>query len=318
MLRYLLIRLATSLLVLLALSVLAFMLVRLVPGDTVVAMMGMQYDPTTAAQLRERMGLDRPLPVQYTIWLQHVIRGDFGTSASGQPVLDELVQALPVTVQLASFALLFAVGLGVPMGLYAAMRRGKAADWSVSLMGVLGLSVPGFWLGTLLILCFALWLRWLPSGGYVAPTYNLGENLRHMILPSIALGLAVLAVLARTTRSAMIDVTSQVYIRTALAKGLPPRIVLWKHIARNGILPVLTMAGLQAGYLLGGSIVIEEVFALPGLGRLILRALGQRDYPTLQAAILFIGMAFILINLIVDLLYAWADPRISYTQEQPA
>lgn len=318
MLRYLLIRLTTSLLVLLALSVLAFMLVRLVPGDTVAVMMGMQYDPQSAAQLREKMGLDRPWPVQYVIWLGHVVQGDFGTAASGQPVLDELWQALPVTAQLAGVALLFAIGLGIPLGLWSAMRRGRAADWSVSLMGMLGLSVPGFWLGTLLILCFALWLRWLPSGGYVSPTYNLIENLRHILLPGVALGMAVLAVLARTTRSAMIDVTNQMYVRTAMAKGLPPRIVLWKHIARNGILPVLTMTGLQAGYLLGGSVVIEEVFALPGVGRLVLRALGQRDYPTLQAAILFIGIAFILINLVVDLLYAWADPRISYTQEQPA
>ena len=311
MLRYLTQRLFASLIVMIGLSVLAFALVRMVPGDTATAMLGIHYDEQDAAALREKYGLDKPVVVQYGIWVMQVVRGDLGRSINGKPVTAEISAALPVTLELASLALGIALLVGVPFGLLAAMNRGKAMDAAASGVSLVGLSVPGFWLGTLLILVFALHLRWLPSGRYVPITQSPILNLRHMILPATALGMAVTAVLMRMTRSAMLEVLSQDYVRTARAKGVDRWRVMARHVARNGIIPVLTVAGLQAGYLLGGSIVIEEVFSLNGIGALVLRALGDRDYPLLQAAILLIGGIFLIVNFTVDLLYTWADPRVS-------
>ncbi len=311
MLSYLVKRLLISLLVLFGLSLLAFSLVRLVPGDTVTAMLGMNYEPEAAARLREKYALDRPLVVQYAVWLGGIVRGDLGQTTGGRPVAAELAEALPVTLQLAGQALAFAILVGIPLGMLAAVRRGKPTDAGVSVISLIGLSVPGFWAGTLLILVVALHLEMLPSGRFVPLTVDPVENLRHMILPSIALGLAVMAVLTRMTRSSMLEVVGQDFVRTAKAKGVSPFVLMAKHVARNGIIPVLTIAGLQAGYLLGGSIVIEEVFSLPGVGALVLRALGDRDYSSMQAVILLIGAVFLLVNFIVDVLHAWADPRVS-------
>jgi len=311
MARYLIKRLLSSALVLLGLSLLAFFVVRLVPGDTVDVMLGLNYDEAAAKALRERLRLDEPLPVQYAAWLGNFVTGDWGQTTRGLPVRAELTRGMAVTLELAGLALLFALGIGLPLGLAAAARQGKPLDSSASVVGVLGLSVPAFWLGTMLILVFSLMLDWLPSGGYVEPTRDLAANLRHMLLPAIALGLAVLAVLMRTTRSAMLEVLDKDHVRTAWSKGMKPSTVYIKHVARNGLIPVLTIAGLQVGYLLGGSIVIEEVFTLPGMGRLVIRALGERDYATLQATILLIGIIFLLVNFLVDMLYAWADPRMS-------
>lgn len=311
MFSYLVQRVGVSLLVLIGLSVLAFGVVRLVPGDTVTAMLGMNYDEQQATMLRERLGLDEPLPMQYVIWIGNVLQGDLGTSAAGLPVTRELASAIPVTLQLASMAFVFAIVVGVPLGVLAATRPGGPSDAGVSLVSLLGLSIPGFWLGTLLILILAVYAGWFPSGRWISPTQDLGANLQHMVLPTIALGLAVAAVITRMTRSSMLEVLGEDFVRTARAKGLNPQRVMWKHAFRNGVIPVLTIAGLQFGYLLGGSIVIEEVFSLHGVGALVLDAIGNRDYPVIQAVVLLIGAVFIVVNLLVDLLTAWADPRIS-------
>ncbi len=310
MLAYLTRRIGISLVVLLGLSLLAFFMVRLVPGDTAAAMLGVQYSEDAAAAMRQRYGLDRPMVVQYGLWLGHVARFDFGRSVTGRAVTAEIAAAFPVTLQLMAMSLTLAVLTGIPLGILAAVRRNRVFDHAAGLAGLLGLSVPGFWLGTLLIIVFALWLGALPSGGFVAFTDDPAANLRHMILPAIALGGAVAAVLMRMTRASMIEAISQDYVRTARAKGLSRVKVIGRHALRNALTPVLTIAGIQAGYLLGGSVVIEEVFAINGLGRLVLRAIGDRDYLLLQAVILLIGAAFLMINLLVDVLYACIDPRI--------
>ncbi len=310
MLSHLLHRLGTSLVVLFGLSLLAFFVVRLVPGDTVTAMLGLNYDPARAAALREEYGLDKAVVAQYGIWLANLARGDFGTTSNGRPVTSALGEALPVTLELATLALCFAVVVGVPLGLLAAVRHNRPTDYGVAVVSLLGLSVPGFWLGTLLILFVSLKLGWLPSGRFVSLTDDPIRNLRSMALPAVALGAAVMAVLTRMTRSSVLEVADADHVRTARAKGLPRPKVLLKHVLRNGLAPVLTIAGIQLGYLLGGSVVIEEVFSLNGLGRLILGAVRGRDYALVQASILLIGVAFLLINLAVDLLYVVIDPRL--------
>jgi peptide/nickel transport system permease protein len=311
MVSFLLRRAGVSLLVLVGLSLLAFGLVRLVEGDTVTALLGMNYTEQRAEALRAELGLDKPIVVQYGIWIARVLQGDLGETAAGVPVTRILGEALPVTLQLAGMALVFALMTGMPLGMLAAARPGKASDNVVSVVSLIGLSVPGFWLGTLLILVLAVWAGVLPTGRYVPISAGLGANLRHMLLPTVALGLAVAAVITRMTRSSMLEVMNQDYVRTARAKGLRPRTVMWKHVARNGVIPVLTIAGLQFGYLLGGSIVIENVFALRGIGAVVLEALGDREYPVIQAVLLLIGSVFVAVNLAVDVLTAWADPRLS-------
>ncbi len=310
MLAYLTRRLLASLIILVGLSVLAFALVRLVPGDTVTVMLGQQYSEAEAQALRERLGLDDTLVEQYVRWVGLAARGDFGQTTTGRPVTAALAEALPVTLQLMAMALVLAIAVGIPLGVVAAARRNRPTDYAAALVGLIGLSVPGFWLGAMLILLFALTLGWLPSGTFVPIADGPGENLRHMILPAIALGAAVAAVVMRMTRTSMVEVLSDDYVRTARAKGAGRTRTLFLHALRNGLIPVLTIVGLQAGYLFGGSVVIEEVFSLNGIGRLVLRSVTQRDYALLQAAILLIGFAFVAFNLVVDLLYAWVDPRV--------
>jgi peptide/nickel transport system permease protein len=311
MLNYLLKRLLIAIPVLLGVSIIAFALVRAVPGDTVTAMLGANYSEAEAAALRERYGLDRPLIAQYALWLGRVLTGDFGTSAfTGRPVLDVILERLPVTLQLAAFAIAFAIVIGIPLGVVSALRQRNLAGYTASFAGLIGISVPGFWLGTILILAFSLGLGWLPSGGFVGIDRSLVENLRHMILPALALGTAVAAVVMRMSRTAMLTVIHQDYIRTARAKGTPESRVLLRHALKNAMIPIITILGLQAGYLIGGSVVIEHVFSLPGVGRLALQAIGNRDYALLQGVVLFVAIAFVLINLAVDLLYAFFDPRI--------
>ena len=311
MVRYIAGRLLGAVPVLLGVSLVAFLLVRLVPGDPVTAMLGAQYSEPQALVLRERYGLDRPLPVQYAIWLGRVARGDLGRSVfTRQPVRAAIAQRLPVTLELTAIGLLFAFAVGVPLGTLAAVRPGGVADGAARVLGLFGISVPGFWLATLLILLLSLKLNLLPSGRFVPLTTDALANLRHMLLPGLALGTAVAAVVMRTTRSAVLEVIGQDYVRTARAKGLAGRVVVARHVLRNAMVPVVTVVGLQAGYMLGGSVVIEQVFSLPGLGRLALQAINNRDYALLQGTILFVAVAFAMINLAVDLLYAVLDPRI--------
>ena len=311
--RYLLGRVAIALPVLLGVSLVAFSLVRLVPGDTATVMLGMRYTEERAATLRASLGLDKPLPLQYLQWLGHVMRGDLGISGfTGQPVSEALRERLPVTLQLAGASVVLALIVALPLGMLAAARRGKLADHMAGVAGLMGLSVPNFWLGTLLILTISLNIGGVPSGGYVPFREDPAGHILHMLLPVLALGAAVAAVIMRMTRSAMLEVLDQEYMHMARAKGCGPLRILWRHGLRNALVPVITVLGMQLGYLIGGSVVIESVFSIPGLGLLALQAINNRDYALLQGVILFTGVAFILINLLVDVVYAVANPRIRY------
>jgi peptide/nickel transport system permease protein len=309
--RYLLQRLLHLIPVLLGVSILSFALVHLVPGDPVTTLLGTRYTEDRAETLRREYGLDQPLPVQYLRWLGKVVQGDLGTSTTtGQPVREAMAERLPVTVQLVGWSLSLGLLLAIPLGTLAAVHRGKKEDHLASVTGLLGLSVPNFWLATLLILFFSLHLGWLPSGGYRPLSDGLGAHLRHLILPALALGGAVAAVILRMTRSAMLEVLDQDYMLMARAKGVPPFQRIVGHGLKNAFIPVLTVIGIQAGFLLGGSVVIEEVFSLPGLGRLTLQAIQNRDYALVQGCILFIATAFTLINLAVDIAYALLNPKL--------
>ena len=311
MFAYFLKRLLISLPVMLGVSMVAFAIVRAVPGDTVTAMLGANYDEAQADELRTRYGLDRPIPVQYGIWLTRVLRGDLGESAyPGRSVLSTIFDRLPVTLELAVLAIGFAIIIGIPLGIVAALRQNHPGGYLASFIGLIGISIPGFWLGTILILLFSLLNPWLPSGGFVALSRDPLLNLRHMILPALALGTAVAAVVMRMTRSSMLGVIGEDYIRTARAKGTGESAIMLRHALKNAMIPIITILGLQAGYLIGGSVVIEQVFSLPGVGRLALQAIASRDYALLQGVILFVAAAFVAINLMVDLLYAAVDPRI--------
>lgn len=311
MLAFALKKLYTTAVTLIGVSVIAFVLARVVPGDAVTAQLGLHYSDARAEALREQLGLDQPLAVQYGRWFARAIRGDLGRSTYyGQPVTQAIGEKLPVTLQLAGMALVFAVVLGIPLGVLAAVRRGRWADYLGSSLGVLGVSIPNFWLATLLMLLLAYVGRLLPPFGYVSPAADPIANLRHMAMPAVALGAAVAAVVLRMTRSSMLEVLGADYIRTARAKGLPRRRVVFAHALRNALTPVLTIIAVQTGYLLGGSVVIEMVFNLPGVGLVAYKAATHRDYFLLQGVILLIASGFIVIHLILDLLYAAVDPRI--------
>lgn len=307
-------RLGLAVPMLLGMSVLVFLIVHLVPGDPASAILGLNQTPELIARVRRDLGLDEPLIVQYFTWLGNVLQGDFGTDySSNAPIGELLTQRLPVTIELALAALLVAVVVGVPLGVLAAVRQGRAADAGAQAVSLAGISVPDFWLGIMLILAFSLGLGLLPSSGWVPLSQDPVENLRHVALPALALGAGFAAVLIRVTRAAMLDVLSRDYIRFCRAKGVPERTVILKHALRNAAIPITTVIGMQAGYLLGGAIVVEQVFSLPGIGRLVLDAVLQRDYPVVQAAVLVIGVMFIVVNLAADVLYAVLNPRLRVT-----
>ncbi len=311
--RYTLKRLGMAVPVLFGISIIAFFSVRWVPGDTITAMLGAQYTEEQAERLREQYGLDQPVVVQYGRWLSQILRGDWGASVyTRQPVIEAIAERLPVTLQLVAMSLAMAIALALPLGVWAAVRRRGPVDASVTVLGLLGLSVPGFWLGTLLILGLSLQLGWFPSGGFIRWSVDPWANLHHLFLPALTLGGAVAAVLLRMTRAAMLDVLDEEYIDLARAKGLSPRRWIIRHALRNALIPIITVTGIQAGYLLGGSVVIEQIFSLPGIGMLSLQAINNRDYLLLQGVILFIGTTFVVINLVIDLIYTWLDPRITY------
>ena len=312
MLAYLAKRLYIAVLTLLGVSIIAFFLMRVVPGDAIDAQLGLHYTEARAEALREEFGLDQPMLVQYGDWLTGALRGDLGQSIRlRRDVIDLLAEHLPVTLELAGLALILAVMIGVPLGVLAAIRRGRMTDYLCGSFGVLGVSVPHFWLATLLILLFSLTFNVLPAGGELPSLFvdPLG-NLSRMIMPALALGAAVAAIIMRMTRSSVIEVLGEDYVRTAKAKGLAPRQVIVKHALRNALVPVLTILGVQAGYLLAGSVVVEMIFSLPGIGWLAFESATNDDYILLQAVILLIAVSFIVINLVVDLLYGVLDPRL--------
>lgn len=313
MIRYIIKRILGILPVLLGISIVVFFAVRLIPGDYATITLGTQYTEEAAALLREKYGLDQPLIYQYLLWLKGILTGDFGFSyISNQPVLSLLISRLPVTLELTVLSLFMAVLVGVPMGYWAACKRNKLPDSLVTVTGLLGISIPNFWLGTMMILLFSLKWKWFPSGGFTPLSDGLGANLRSMALPAVALGMAVSAVVMRSSRSAMIEVTDQEYMKMAKAKGLSGIPLITRHGVKNTLVNVLTILGLQAGSLLGGSVVIEQIFSLPGIGSLALQSINNRDYLVLQGTVLFIAVMFVLINLILDLLYCIVNPQIRY------
>jgi peptide/nickel transport system permease protein len=313
--RYFVVRLYSMALTLLGLTVLVFLMLHLIPGTVVEQMIGADamVSQQMVDQLKRFFGLDQPWHVQYARWLGQLLRGDLGTSwRTGKPVLSLILERLPVTIELTLLAVALSLVLGVSAGVLSAVRRDRPADHATRIATLLGLSVPVFWQGTMLILFFSLYLRWMPPVMWVDLVTDPRRNLTIMILPALCLGTAAAANVARTTRSCMLDVLGSDYVRTARAKGLAGKAIVWKHALTNAMIPVVTVVGLQLGILLGGTVVVEEVFTLPGVGRLVLWSIYQRDYPVTQSTILFIAVLFMAVNLGVDLLYGYLEPRIRY------
>lgn len=295
--------------------VIVFLLMRAIPGDVVTGLVGLQegVTPERLDELRRMFGLDLPMHEQFGRWLAAALQGDLGTSLrTGRPIMHDLMLRFPVTLQLSLMGLAIALIIGIPLGMLAAVKRGTIADYGVSIFALLGLSLPNFFLAILLILLFSLQLRLLPPAGYVPLLESPLDNLRHMLLPSFSLGLILSAAATRIMRSTMLEVLGRDYVRTARAKGVHEWRVTYRHALRNALIPVVTVVGLQFGTLLGGAVIIEQVFSLPGVGRFALEGINLRDYPVVQGAVLLIAAAFIAVNLLVDILYSLIDPRIRY------
>jgi peptide/nickel transport system permease protein len=296
---------------LLALSVASFALVHVIPGDPALVMMGGEGTTQAVDELRRQLGLDRPLYVRYLEWLGQIVRGDLGQSLYNRTrVSEELLWRMPTTLALVSLALLFSIGIGVSAGLLSAAFRNSWIDHGARLLTLVSLSLPSFWLGLMLIILFSLWLDLLPIVGYEPITRGVWRALPYLILPSLALGTYLAALLTRLTRSSMLEVLNQDYVRTARAKGLRDRIVLMRHALRNALIPIVTVIGINVGILLGGSAVIETVFVLPGVGQLVVRSLYNRDLPVIQGLILYVAVVYVLVNLLVDVVYTYLDPRL--------
>ena len=303
--RYLLERSVQLVIVLFFLSVIVFTIVRLIPGDPAAIMLGTEATPQVMAQIRREMGLDQPIVVQYVRWLRSVLAGNFGTSwVSKQPALGLILGALPVTLQLVASAFVVALVIAFPAGIVAALRPRSWIDHGSTTFALLGVSLPSFWLGIMLVLLFGVTLRWLPTSGY--------QNWTYLILPSITLAAYPTALVARLTRSSMLEILSRDYIRTGRAKGLAERAVILRHALRNATIPVLTVIGIQIGALLGGAVITESVFAWPGMGKLVVDAIYSRDFPVVQTVLIISATIFVAINLLVDALYTVVDPRIRY------
>jgi peptide/nickel transport system permease protein len=313
--RYLARRLVLSLVVLFGVSILIFVIVRLLPGDVIDMMIGTEGSMTAGQQqaVRERYGLHETWPVQYLRWMGGILQGNLGKSfRTGQEVLPLLAGRLPTTLELAFLAVLLSSVIAIPLGVISALSRNGWTDFWARLIGLIGLSVPNFWLATILILVASFQFRWSPALIYVPPTQDPLTNLQQMFLPTVSLAVFLMAIVMRMTRSTVLEVLGEDYVRTAFAKGLRDRVVLTRHVLRNALIPVVTIIGLQAGTLLGGVVVIEQLFGLPGLGWTLLNAIYQRDYPVVQGTVLFFALVFALTNLLVDLTYAQLDPRIRY------
>jgi peptide/nickel transport system permease protein len=292
-------------------SVLIFGLQQLLPGDPALAMAGEEQDPTVIAFLRQKYHLDQPLPVRYALWVEGVARGDFGESIRiKRPVKDLIVEKLPVTGELAALAMLVALVIGVPAGIFAAVKHDTAVDYGATMVALWGISTPNFWLGILLILLFSVTLGWLPASGFVTPAESLKQNLLTLVMPAFVLGNAIAGVMMRHTRSAMLQVLSADYIRTARAKGLSQISVILRHALRNALIPVVTLGALEFGALLSGAVLTEQVFTIPGFGKLIVDAVFNRDYAVVQGVVLCTAFAYIMLNLFADIAYVLINPRL--------
>ena len=303
--RYLVRRILLTIPVLLGVATLVFSLIHLVPGDPAQAMLGDGASPQDIAELRESLGLDRPLFEQYVTFLRHAIRGDLGRSfRTGQPVTTMIVERIPATAELAIAAMIVAIVLAIPLGVIAAVWRGTAADYGAMTFALAGVSIPNFWLGPLLAIVFAVELGWLPVSGR--------GTLAHLILPAISLGLALAAILARMTRASLLDELRELYVRAARARGVSRTASVTAHALRNSMVPLLTIIALQFGAVLTGAVITETIFAWPGIGRLLIQSIGFRDYPMVQGCILLIAVTYVTVNLVTDLMYGVLDPRIRY------
>ena len=306
-------RLAATLPVLLLVTAGVFALLHLTPGDPIDAMMAESADADAKASLRAELGLDRPLPVQYLAWMGRLLRGDLGRSIrNGEPVIENVSRRIRPSLQLALLAMTLSLLIAFPVGIVSAVRRNTAFDRAGTTFALFGICMPNFLLALLLIFLFGVTLRWLPISGYVDPAEELVDGLRSLALPAVTLGLALAAVVTRTLRSSMLEALTEDYVRTARAKGLSEWAVLRGHVLRNALIPVVTVLGLQLGTLIGGAVITEYVFALPGVGRLVVDAVFARDYPLVQGVVLLIALGFIASNLLVDLLYGLIDPRIRH------
>ena len=306
--RYLLKRLWHTVYVVIGISMISFFFIHL-SGDPVMLMLPADASVAQMEQLRQQLGLNDPLPVQYWRFATRAIRGDFGESLYYHiPALRLILERLPASLELAVGAMVVALGISVPIGIISAVRRGSALDMASMFAALFGLSMPHFWLGIMFILLFSVKLGWLPTSGR--------GTLAQLIMPALALGLSLMAMFARLTRSVMLEVLSLDYVRTARAKGLKERIVIGKHALKNALIPLVTVAGMQFGFLIGGTVIIETVFAWPGAGRLVVQAIFNRDYPLVQACVFILALIFVTINFLVDMLYVYLDPQISYQDEQ--
>jgi peptide/nickel transport system permease protein len=299
--------------VILLLTIFVFAMVHLLPGDPAdILLAGEGDDPVVRAALMKELGLDKPLPVQYGIWLWRALHGNFGKSVySQEEVFTLILHRFPATLMLAFASMIVSLLVALPAGIISAVKRQKPADYAAMTFALLGISIPEFWFGIMLILTFALYLGWLPSMGFLSPWENFFGSLKYLILPASALGLRMAGVVTRMTRSSMLDELGQDYVRTARAKGLPERTVILLHTLKNALVPTVTVVGLQFGAILGGSVVVEMVFSWPGVGQLLIEAILTRDYLVVQAAVLLIATFFVLINLLVDFLYTVLNPRVA-------
>ena len=313
--RYVARRLLLLVPVLFGVSIIIFMVLHLSPGDPAEIMLGSQATQEDLARLRAELGLTEPLPMQYARWLGLVARGDLGRSIwTKRPVLVEVRERFKATLLITACGLLLSSGVGIGLGVVSATRPNSLLDRASAVASLFGASMPVFWLGIVLMVVFSLWLGWLPASGMFAPYGGgtLGDLARHLVLPAVTLAAASVTIVARLTRSTMLEVLGQDYIRTARAKGLVERAVVLRHGLKNALVPIVTVIGVQAGYLLGGAVLTETVFAWPGVGTLMVQGILARDFPLVQGAVLVVALTFVLVNLLVDLLYAWLDPRIRY------
>jgi peptide/nickel transport system permease protein len=311
--QYIIRRLLYAVFIIWGCATIVFFLLRLVPGDPVSVMLGGEYSPEAAEQLRKNLGLDEPIYVQYVTWMGNVLQGDLGRSiATREPVTTSIKRAVPKTLSITALGFLIGVAIAVPMGTLAALKRGSVFDYVASISTFAGISLPTFWFGIVFILIFAVKLGWLPSVGYVSPSDGLWPWLKHILLPGLAAGVGEAAILMRFVRSGLLEVMGSDYIRTARAKGLNERRVILGHAMRTAMIPVVTVAGLSLAGLLGGLVITETVFSISGVGRLLTSAIFNNDYPVVQGVILLITLVFVLANLTVDLVYTVLDPRIRY------
>ncbi len=300
-------------LVMIGVTVLCFFMLKVTPGDPATAILGVQASPQEVERLRRSLGLDQPWFVQLGIWAGNVMRGDLGISyISKKPVSELILTRLPVTLELTIFSMLLAILIAIPAGIISAVKRNTWIDYFFTGFSLFGVSMPSFWFGILLILVFSLWLGWLPASGYVPLQRGIWPHFRSLILPGLALGLFLAGVLVRFSRASMVETLVQDYIRTARAKGLSNRHILLGHALRNALIPTVTIVGIQFGALLGGAVIIETVFAFPGVGTMLLTAVNQRDYPVVMGVTLVIALLYTITNLLVDFIYMWLNPRIRF------